>query len=113
MNTNENPVASCSATQLDVALDVLSGRWKALILYHLFSHDVLRFSDLRRALQGVSHKMLAQQLREMERDDIVQRRVYAEVPPKVEYRLSDSGAQLLPVLQALQKWAASRDGINR
>jgi DNA-binding HxlR family transcriptional regulator len=102
----------CSAAHLDDALKVLGGRWKMLILFHLFCAPMLRFSELRRAISGISHKMLAQQLRELERDGVVDRKVYAEVPPKVEYALTQDGIALLPALQALQRWAASRDTLR-
>jgi DNA-binding HxlR family transcriptional regulator len=98
----------CSASHLEDALNVLGGRWKMLILFHLFSAPVLRFSELRRAITGISHKMLIQQLRELEKDGVVGRTVYPEVPPRVEYALTKSGVALLPALQALQYWAASR-----
>jgi len=99
----------CSASHLEDALKVLGGRWKMLILFHLFSAPMLRFSQLHRTISDISHKMLAQQLRELERDGVVDRRVYPEVPPKVEYALTQDGIALLPALHALQRWAASRN----
>jgi DNA-binding HxlR family transcriptional regulator len=87
---------------------MLEGRWKLLILFQLFGGKVLRFSDLERAIPAVTQKMLAQQLRQMERDGIVQRKSYPEVPPKVEYSLTDWGQSLCPALDALLKWAALR-----
>lgn len=101
--------STCSAGQLADALRVLEGRWKTLIIYHLFSAPVMRNSELRRAIPEVSQKMLIQQLRDLERDGVVSRTVYPEVPPKVEYRLTDQGRALQPALQALQDWAAQRD----
>ncbi|RAS32096.1 winged helix-turn-helix transcriptional regulator [Paraburkholderia bryophila] len=98
----------CSAEQLTEALRVLEGRWKTLIIYHLFTAPVLRFSELRRAIPGVSQKMLIQQLRDLERDGVISRTVYPEVPPKVEYGLTKEGRALQPALKALQKWAAQR-----
>ncbi|MEZ6023942.1 MAG: helix-turn-helix domain-containing protein [Hyphomonadaceae bacterium] len=87
------------------AIDVFEGRWKLDILFQLFGGAVMRFSDLERAIPGVSQKMLAQQLRQLERDGVVQRVVHAEVPPKVEYRLTPWGQALCPVLDALLKWS--------
>jgi DNA-binding HxlR family transcriptional regulator len=84
---------------------MLEGRWKMLILFHLFGGAVLRFSELERALPDISQKMLIQQLRQLEADGIVVRRVYPEVPPKVEYRLSDCGQALCPALDAILAWA--------
>lgn len=98
----------------EITLDVIGGRWKVLILYELFQ-GVRRFSELTRALTGITQKMLTQQLREMERDGIVQRTVYPQVPPKVEYRLTPLGETLKPVVSAMCKWGiqqSGRDGIS-
>src|SRR5229473_1145424 len=98
----------CSTVELEEALKVLEGRWKILVLFHLFSAPVLRFSELRRAVSGISQKMLIQQLRDLEKDGVVHRKVYPEVPPKVEYMLTKDGVALRPALKALKSWAASR-----
>lgn len=87
---------------------MLEGRWKLLILFHLFGGKVLRFSDLERAIPAISQKMLTQQLRQMEVDGIVRRIVHHQVPPKVEYCLTNWGQALCPALDALLKWAALR-----
>jgi len=79
------------------------------ILFHLFGGRVLRFSDLERAIPGISQKMLIQQLRQMEKDGIVRRIVHHQVPPKVEYCLTDWGQALCPALDALLTWAAQRE----
>ncbi len=106
------PSHACSAHELEDALRVLDGRWKTLILYHLFTAPVLRFSDLRRAVEGISQKMLIQQLRDLEADGVIFRKVYPVVPPKVEYGLTKDGLALRPALQALQVWAQSRTSAN-
>jgi DNA-binding HxlR family transcriptional regulator len=98
----------CSSSGLEAAIEILGGRWKAMILLHLFSSSVMRFSELHRAIKGISQKMLIQQLRDLEDDGVVTRRVYPEVPPKVEYSLTAAGLALQPSLQALQEWATSR-----
>src|ERR1043165_4655643 len=77
-------------------LRILEGRWKLVILFHLFGGKVRRFSELRRAIPAVSEKMLIQQLRQMEQDGIVQRFVHHQVPPKVEYSLTTWGQALWP-----------------
>jgi DNA-binding HxlR family transcriptional regulator len=104
---------ACSAQELEDALSVLDGRWKTLIIYHLFTAPVLRFSDLRRAVEGISQKMLIQQLRDLENDGVIFRKVYPVVPPKVEYGLTKDGLALRPALQALQDWAQSRTSSKR
>src|ERR1700755_1549936 len=109
-NASQTSSQSCSTAELEDALKVLEGRWKALIVFHLLRAPVLRFSELRRAIPGVSQKMLIQQLRDLEGNGIVARKVYPEVPPKVEYALTADGSALRPALVALQLWAASRKG---
>ncbi len=101
------PVSAASG--VENVLRILEGRWKLVILFHLFGGKVLRFSDLERAIPAISQKMLIQQLRQMEADGIVRRIVHHQVPPKVEYRLTDWGQALCPALDALLKWAALRD----
>src|SRR3979411_380494 len=88
------------------------GRWKLVILFHLFGGHVRRFSELRRAIPAVSEKMLIQQLRQMERDGIVRRFVHHQVPPKVEYSLTDWGQALCPALDALLKWFDRREQLT-
>ena len=94
---------SCPA---EITLSIIGGRWKVLLLYHLFQ-GVKRFSELQRALNGITQKMLTQQLREMARDGLVHREVYAEVPPKVEYSLTPLGQSLEPVIHAMCEWGVS------
>jgi DNA-binding HxlR family transcriptional regulator len=98
-----------AADRVEQALKFLEGRWKLVILFRLFGGTALRFSDLERAIPGISQKMLIQQLRQMENDGIVRRIVHHQVPPKVEYGLTDWGQALCPALDALLKWAALRD----
>ncbi|WP_328864070.1 winged helix-turn-helix transcriptional regulator [Streptomyces virginiae] len=93
---------------IDAALDVVSGKWKGLILWELDAHGVRRFAELRRGLPGVSEKMLTQHLREMEEDGLVHREVYAEVPPRVEYSLTEHGHTLNQALGQLGTWGAER-----
>ena len=88
---------------VELTLRTLQGKWKVLILWHL-RDATLRYSALKRRLGGVSHKMLSQQLRELEGDGFVHREVYPVVPPKTEYSLTDEGRTLLPVLTAMQQW---------
>ena len=107
MNQQSLP-RTCSTVELEEAIKTIEGRWKILILFHLFGAPALRFSELRRAITGVSQKMLIQQLRDMEKDGIVERKVYPEVPPRVEYSLTKAGTALRPALKALQSWALSR-----
>jgi DNA-binding HxlR family transcriptional regulator len=96
--------ATCPA---EATLQVIGGKWKILILWHLFQQSQ-RFSELRRSMNGITQKVLAQQLREMERDGIVLRKVYPEVPPRVEYSVTALGVSLRPVVAAMCEWGAAR-----
>jgi DNA-binding HxlR family transcriptional regulator len=95
-----------AASGVEQALKILEGRWKLVILFQLFGGEVRRFSELQRAMPSISEKMLSQQLRQMEADGMVRRIPYQQVPPKVEYSLTDWGQSLCPVLDALLRWAA-------
>ena len=87
-------------------LELIGGKYKALILWHL-SQNTLRFSELRKAISGATAKMLTQQLRELEAQDLIRRVVYPIIPPKVEYSLTELGKSLLPILVAMRDWGAS------
>lgn len=91
------------ACTVSTTLEVIGGRWKAVILFHLL-HGMRRFSELQRALDGVTQRVLTLQLRELEADGVISRTVYAEVPPRVEYRLTEFGQSLRPVLLSLRDW---------
>ncbi|MGW0593901.1 winged helix-turn-helix transcriptional regulator [Streptosporangium sp. NPDC002607] len=93
---------------IDAAMDVVAGKWKSLILWELHNYGTRRFAELRRGLPGVSEKMLIQHLREMEEDGLVHREVYREVPPKVEYSLTEHGVSLNAALAPLGKWGTER-----
>src|SRR4028119_2043239 len=84
-------------------LEVIGGRWKVLILRELFQ-GVKRFNELQRAVNGITQKMLTQQLREMESDAIVHREIYLQVPPKVEYSLTPLGESLKPIIDSMHQW---------
>jgi DNA-binding HxlR family transcriptional regulator len=101
-----------AATGIEGVFRILEGRWKMDIIFHLFDKGVLRFSELERAIPAVSQTMLIQQLRELERDGIVSRTVYPQVPPKVEYDLTTWGKAMCPALDALLEWAALRPAAN-
>tara|TARA_R110000868_G_scaffold248315_11_gene504841 strand:- start:61 stop:399 length:339 start_codon:yes stop_codon:yes gene_type:complete len=88
---------------VEAALDVIGNKWKGIILYHLLG-GTKRFNELRRLIPTVTPRVLTLQLRELESDDVVHRKVYAEVPPKVEYSLTKSGKSLEPIIVALREW---------
>lgn len=91
---------------VEITLEIIGGKWKSVILWHLM-HKTLRFSQLKRRLSGVTQKMLTQQLRELERDGMINREVFPEVPPRVEYSLTEQGATLRPILVAMYDWGSA------
>ncbi|MGJ9458476.1 winged helix-turn-helix transcriptional regulator [Oceanobacillus sp. CF4.6] len=93
------------ACQVDGALEIIVGKWKSIILLLLFEHKVLRFNELKRAIPGITQKMLTTQLRELEEEEIVHREVYPQVPPKVEYSITEYGKAIEPVLDAMHDWS--------
>ncbi|MDQ0484031.1 winged helix-turn-helix transcriptional regulator [Guptibacillus hwajinpoensis] len=93
--------------KVETALDILVGKWKPVILFHIFQEEVLRFSELQRLIPDITKKMLTTQLRELEYHDIINRKVYAQVPPKVEYSITDYGKGLTPLLESMHHWGLS------
>ena len=91
---------------VEATLDLIGGKYKALILWHL-SEKQLRFSELRKVITTATPKMLTQQLRELEINELVHREVFPVVPPKVEYSLTETGRSLLPILIAMRDWGAT------
>ncbi|WP_066715707.1 winged helix-turn-helix transcriptional regulator [Clostridium sp. Marseille-P299] len=86
------------------AMSLTGGKWKMHILFWLRSREVMRYSELKRALEGVTHKMLSNQLKELEKDGLIIRNEYTQVPPKVEYSLSELGKSLMPILHEICLW---------
>lgn len=90
----------------ETALDVIGGKWKGMILFYL-AGGTKRFNELRRLIPEITQRMLTTQLRSLEQNGIVRRTVYPEVPPRVEYSLTETGQGLIPVLQELERWGKS------
>ncbi len=102
---------SLGCSKIKITLDVMGGKWKPLILF-LLSSKTMRFSELAHQIDGITQKMLAQQLRDLEADGIVLRKVYAVVPPKVEYSLTKHGKTLVPLLLDMEKWGRDHRGFK-
>lgn len=90
---------------VEAALDVIGSKWKGVVLFHLLDGKK-RFNELRRLIPSVTQRMLTLQLRELEKDKVISRKVYPEVPPKVEYSLTPLGQSLKPILFSLREWGA-------
>ncbi|WP_204590393.1 winged helix-turn-helix transcriptional regulator [Chryseomicrobium aureum] len=92
---------------IETALDILVGKWKPVILFHLLDKGTLRFSELNRLVPDVTKKMLTTQLRELEYHDIINRKIYAQIPPKVEYSITEYGKGLMPLLLSMHEWGVT------
>lgn len=92
----------------ELTLSIISGKWKVVILWHLGHEGTHRFSELQKLFEKISHKMLSSQLRELEEDGIVNRKVFPQVPPKVEYSLTELGETLIPIIDMMYEWGKKR-----
>ena len=95
---------------VELSLDIIGGKWKIPIIWRL-REDTLRYGEIRKSLPKITHKMLTQQLRELESDEIITRKVYQEVPPKVEYSLTLLGKSVIPVIDLLREWGEEYRGV--
>ncbi len=89
---------------LGLTLGVIGGKYKVMIIWFLYQNKVLRYNELQKTIKGITPKMLISQLRELEEDGIIKRKVYPIVPPKVEYSLTAKGESLIPILLEMKKW---------
>lgn len=92
------------------ALSLIEGKWKMHILFWLWKEDTMRYSELKRALESVTHKMLSAKLKELETDGLIHRHEFPQVPPRVEYSLTEKGKSLLPVMHAICAWGHENIG---
>lgn len=92
---------------LGYTLSVVGGKWKCLILYKLWHNGIQRYGELKREITGITHKMLSQQLKELEAYELIGRKEYQQIPPRVEYSLTKKGETLIPILQLMSEWGAA------
>lgn len=97
---------SCSnyRCEIEVTLEILSGKWKSLIIWNLSIHKVIRYNEFKRLIPEITQKMLSQQLKDLEHNGLIDRTIYHEVPPMVEYSLTHLGENLIPILEAMDNW---------
>ncbi|MBH0164918.1 helix-turn-helix transcriptional regulator [Fictibacillus sp. 7GRE50] len=101
MSTHDDGKLKCS---IEYTLQKIGGKWKTVILWHLGIDGTLRYNELRNLLSGVTHKVLSQQLKELEEDGFIDRKSYNTVPPKVEYTLTAFGSTIMPILKQMHEW---------
>lgn len=88
----------------EYTLSIISGKWKMIIMFWLWRCEIMRYGEIKKSVKGITHKMLSSQLKELEKDDIIIRTEYSEIPPKVEYSLSEKGLSLMPILKEMCTW---------
>ena len=101
MNHNDKEGLNCP---INYTLSVLGGKWKWAILWLIFKESVIRYGNLKNSLPSIAHKTLSQQLKELESSNLIHREQYNQVPPKVEYSLTDKGKTLIPILELMSQW---------
>lgn len=109
-STRDQKKATCP---VDYAFRRIGGKYKGRILWYLHHHQVLRYGELKKFIADTTTKMLTQTLRELEHDKLISRKVYREVPPRVEYRLTETGESLIPFINYLNEWGAKQMGRER
>jgi DNA-binding HxlR family transcriptional regulator len=100
---------------VQLALKMFGGKWKLVILWHLAAHDVIRYGELKKSIPDITHKMLSQELKDLEHYGLINRKEYHQIPPKVEYSLAEKGHRLIPVLEQIGDWAKEnivQDGLE-
>jgi len=105
MKKNQKKCSEQATCSVDYAFKRIGGKYKGRILWYLHEHRILRYGELNRTMPDITTKMLTQTLRELESDNLINRKVYLEVPPKVEYTLTETGNELIPFIQHLKIWA--------
>ena len=102
-HTQKEQLARCES--MSRLQSVISGKWKILIIWYISAYKIQRFNELQKRLDGITQSMLTKQLRELEADGFIVRRVYPQVPPKVEYSLTEMGESFVPIMLEMQKWS--------
>lgn len=101
MNKSSEKIFHCN---VELTLDIIGGKWKPLILHHIGNASPIRYGELRRRIPNINERVLSRQLRELEKDRLIKRKVYDEVPLRVEYSVTRVGSTLIPILNALGNW---------
>ncbi|QKF72244.1 transcriptional regulator, HxlR family [Aliarcobacter faecis] len=102
----EKESKNITETPFGYTLSLISGKWKMIILYLLSEHEVIRYNELQRKIGGITYKMLSSQLKELESDELINRKEYPMIPPKVEYSLTNRGKSLIPILDGMCRWGS-------
>ena len=104
MIQDEKRVFQRATCPMEFTMNEIAGKWKLVILWHIYEDSIIRYGELKRAVHNISHKMLSNQLKELINSGIVHKEIYHQVPPKVEYSLTEKGKTLIPILHSMYEW---------
>jgi DNA-binding HxlR family transcriptional regulator len=104
INRGKNLIFDENSCPVTATMKVLGGKWKAILINAIYHTSPARFGELKRSVKGITQSMLTQQLRELEEDGLISRKIYAEIPPRVEYTLTEFGLTLSPIMLSMAKW---------
>lgn len=104
MKEYEGKVKLMTDTPFGYTLSLIGGKWRLVILYWLVEHEVVRFNELKRLIGTITYRTLSAQLKDLEKDGLITRKEYPQIPPKVEYRISEKGRSLMPIMEAMCEW---------
>ena len=107
MKPYEGAISSMTDTPFGYTLSMIGGKWRLVLMYWLIEYDTIRFNELQRKIGHITYKTLSTQLKEMERDNLIIRKEYPQIPPKVEYSLSEKGRSLYPIMEAMCSWGTT------
>lgn len=110
MEKFEKRIVSLTDTPFGYTLSMIGGKWRLVILYWLVEHEAIRFNELQRKIGTITYKTLSTELKTMEADGLVIRKEYPQIPPKVEYSLSNKGRSLLPIMESMCQWGTENSG---
>ena len=113
MKPYEGALRSLSDVPFGYTLSLIGGKWRLVILYFLVEYETIRFNELKRKIGTITYKTLSEQLKGMERDGLIVRKEYPQIPPKVEYSLTDLGRSLSPILKAMAEWGEYYKTLHR
>lgn len=102
-DTKEEPCSRITCP-MEFTMNTIAGKWKLVILWHIYDRKIIRYGELKKSIKKITHKMLSNQLKELIESDLINKEIYNEIPPKVEYSLTEKGCSLVPILNMMYEW---------
>lgn len=106
MKDNQREVRTCKreTCPMEFTMNLIAGKWKMVILWHIYDREIIRYGELKKSVNDITHKMLSKELKELVESDLIHKEMYNEIPPKVEYSLTEKGKSLIPILNMMYSW---------